>query len=105
MSEDKEHMAAHVRVCKVVFLCLLVLTGITVWVSYLKVSTAAAVAIGLSIASIKGTLVLAYFMHLVSEKKLIYFTLILTLFFFFVALLLPVFTAQDPIQILIPHNY
>jgi caa(3)-type oxidase subunit IV len=40
------------------------------------------VAIALFIACIKGFLVAGYFMHLISEKKMIYGILIATLFFF-----------------------
>jgi len=34
------------------------------------------------VATVKGTLVAAFFMHLLSERKLIYAVLVLTVFFF-----------------------
>jgi hypothetical protein len=37
-------------------------------------------------------------MHLISEKKLIFLVLGFTLFFFIGLLLLPLFTAMDPIE-------
>jgi len=40
--------------------------------------------VALLVATVKGGLVAAFFMHLISEKKLIYGILALTLFFFFV---------------------
>jgi cytochrome c oxidase subunit 4 len=49
------------------------------------------------IATIKGSLVACYFMHLISEKKLIFTVLILTVIFFLGLLLLPVFTKMDAV--------
>jgi cytochrome c oxidase subunit 4 len=72
-----------------VFVALAVLTLVTVGVSYLHLSFGAAVALALFIASIKGSLVAAFFMHLISERKLIYWVLILTVIFFVALLLLP----------------
>ena len=57
-----------------------------------------AVAIALFIALIKGSLVACYFMHLISEKKLIYSVLIVTVLFFFFALLIPVMTESENIH-------
>jgi len=39
--------------------------------------------------------VACYFMHLISEKKLIYAVLALTAFFFVALLALPIFTVSD----------
>jgi cytochrome c oxidase subunit 4 len=72
-----------------VFVALAALTLVTVGVSYLHLSFGAAVALALFIASIKGSLVAAFFMHLISERKLIYWVLILTVVFFVALLLLP----------------
>ena len=47
------------------------------------------------VATIKGTLVACYFMHLISEQKLIYAVLGLTVAFFVVLLALPVLTHSD----------
>lgn len=105
MTHDVEHLEEHVQACIVVFLSLLVLTGLTVWASYLKVPTAAAVTIALCVASVKGTMVVLYFMHLISEKKLIYFALSMTGFFFLVLILLPVLGVHDIIRILIIKGY
>ena len=46
----------------------------------------------LLVATIKGGLVACYFMHLISEKKLIYAVLMLTVAFFVVLLALPTLT-------------
>jgi caa(3)-type oxidase subunit IV len=54
-----------------------------------------AIAVALFIATIKGALVACYFMHLISEKKLIYAVLAITVFKFVVLMILPVFTHQN----------
>ena len=54
-----------------------------------------AVTVALLVATIKGSLVACYFMHLISEKKLIYAVLVLTVVFFVALLALPVVTAQQ----------
>lgn len=89
----------HVRAAMIVFVALLVLTGVTVGVSYLHLPTGQAIALGLAIALVKGGLVCAWFMHLVSERHLIYAVLGLTVVFFIALLLLPVMTAQNPIHL------
>jgi cytochrome c oxidase subunit 4 len=83
----------HVRAYMLVFGALLVLTVVTVAIFYLHLSTPAAIALALIVATIKGSLVACYFMHLISERKLIYFVLLLTVFFFLHLLLLPVLTS------------
>jgi cytochrome c oxidase subunit IV len=85
----------HVRVYITVFVALMVLTVITVAISRLHLSVPIAVAVALFVAIIKGSLVAGYFMHLVSEKKLIYAVLVLTAVFFAALLALPVFTVSD----------
>lgn len=58
------------------------LTLITVAISQLKLPTGEAIALGLTVAVIKGSLVAAFFMHLLTERKLIYGVLLFTVFFF-----------------------
>ena len=74
---------------------LLLMTGVTVAVAWVDLPTKTAIAVALLIASFKGTLVAAYFMHLISERKLIYGVLLLTAAFFVVLLLAPVLTNLD----------
>lgn len=87
----------HVRAYILVFVTLMALTLITVAVSYLHLPVRQAIGVALLIASIKGSLVACYFMHLISEKKLILWVLVLTVAFFIVLLLVPVFTVSDRI--------
>ena len=85
----------HVRVYITVFVALMVLTIVTVAISRLHLSVPVAVTVALLVATVKGTLVACYFMHLISEKKLIYAVLALTAFFFVALLALPIFTVSD----------
>ena len=77
-----------------VFIYLLIGTTLTVWASYMDFnvedSMAGAIFVGLTIAMIKGYLVAANFMHLNSERKLIYWILLLTVFFLALLLFIPV---------------
>jgi cytochrome c oxidase subunit 4 len=85
----------HVKVYITVFVALMVLTIVTVAISRLHLSVPIAVTVALLVAIIKGSLVACYFMHLISEKKLIYAVLALTVAFFAVLLVLPVLTFFD----------
>ncbi len=99
MSADHAHdIDKQVRIYIMVFVALMVLTLVTVGVSYLNLSVPGAIALALVIATVKGSLVACYFMHLISERKLIYAVLALTVLFFFFELLLPVLTDMDPID-------
>jgi cytochrome c oxidase subunit 4 len=85
----------HVKVYISVFVALMVLTIVTVAISRLHLSVPIAVTVALLVAIVKGSLVACYFMHLVSEKKLIYAVLALTVAFFVVLLALPVLTTSN----------
>lgn len=61
---------------------LAILTAITVAISYVHLPTPQAIALALVVATIKGSLVAAFFMHLISERKLIFAVLLFTVFFF-----------------------
>src|SRR6266852_7346193 len=94
-----DHTAAdidkHVRVYITVFVTLMALTIVTVTVSRFHLPVPMAVTVALLIATVKGSLVACYFMHLISEKKVIYAVLGLTAVFFVVLLALPVVTVND----------
>ena len=90
MSEHSaEEVKKHVRIYVAVFAALAVLTVVTVAVSYLKLPTSTAIALALLIATIKGSLVALYFMHLISEQKAIVWLLGLTASFFLVCMYVP----------------
>ncbi len=85
----------HVRVYIIVFVALMALPLITVAVSYLDLSPPMAIAVAVFIATIKGSLVACYFMHLISEKRLIYAVLVITVVKFVALLFLPVLTHSN----------
>jgi cytochrome c oxidase subunit 4 len=85
----------HVRIYITVFVALMVLTIVTVAVSRFHLPIPIAVTVALLVAIIKGSLVACYFMHLISEKKLIYAVLAITAFFFVALMVLPVITVHD----------
>ena len=82
----------HVRVYIIVFVALMVLTIVTVAIARVHLPVPIAVSLALLVATIKGSLVACYFMHLVSEKKLILAVLVLTAAFFVALLALPAIT-------------
>ena len=94
-SDHAADIDRHVRVYITVFVALMVLTIVTVAISRFHLPVHLAVTIALVVATSKGTLVACYFMHLVSEKKLIYAVLALTAAFFVALLALPVLTVHD----------
>ena len=82
-----EEIRKEMRVYLMVFAGLAVLTALTVYACYgLKMPVHTAIMIALAIAATKGFLVAGFFMHLLSERKVIYGVLILTVFFFAVLL-------------------
>jgi cytochrome c oxidase subunit 4 len=85
----------HVKIYVSVFVSLMVLTIITVAISRVHLPLPIAVTAALVVATIKGGLVACYFMHLISEKKLIYAVLVLTVVFFAVLLALPTVTHSN----------
>ncbi len=97
-AHSAEEVRKHVKVYLTVFAALTVLTVVTVGVSYLHIqSVAVTVLIALFIATIKGSLVAGYFMHLVSEKQVIFWVLAVTVVFFAALMLLPVFTEVESV--------
>jgi cytochrome c oxidase subunit IV len=94
-THDAVDIDRHVRVYITVFVALMALTIITVAVARLHLPVPIAIAVALLVATIKGSLVACYFMHLISEKKLIYAVLVLTAFFFAALLALPAVTHSN----------
>ncbi len=82
-SEHTDHIAHHVKRYLLVFVALIIGTVFTVWASYIKFpSREINIAVALVIASCKAFLVAGFFMHLVSERKMIYGIMAFTAFFF-----------------------
>jgi cytochrome c oxidase subunit 4 len=85
----------HVKVYIIVFVVLMALTIITVAIARVHLPVPIAVSVALLVATIKGSLVACYFMHLISEKKLIRAVLVLTAVFFAALLALPILTHSN----------
>ena len=84
-----EEVRAHVKIYMIVFGALAVLTVVTVAVSYLDIGVGPAIVLALLIATVKGSLVALFFMHLKGEVRAILWTLLLTAFFFLVLMSVP----------------
>ena len=91
------HSAPPIRKYILIGVALLVFTGITVAANQVHLAVPLAVTVALIIAIMKGSMVAAVFMHLSDEKKWIYGTLILTVAFFVVLMMLPILTISDTI--------
>ena len=96
-ADDIEGIRKHMRIYVTVFVALAILTILTVLVSYLDHSTTVAIIIALIIAMIKASLVAGYFMHLISERKVIFGILILCALFLLVMLLVPTLASSDQV--------
>ncbi len=91
MSDHAEpHSAPHVSAYLAVFGALLVLTVVTVLVSYWHLPMRLAVLVALAIATVKASLVAAFFMHLKGERPIIYSLLGLTAFFLILLYAIPI---------------
>jgi cytochrome c oxidase subunit 4 len=101
----QDHAVSHaaeidrqVRGYMVVFVALIALTAVTVGVSYLHLEVHNAVMVALAIAIFKASLVALFFMHLISERHVIFLILAFTALFL-VLMLLPILTTLDHVHV------
>jgi len=94
-SESNHSIEHHIQTYIRVFIALGILTVLTVAVSYLDVSFIEAFFIAITIATIKGSLVLGFFMHLISEKQAIIWILVTTFIAFLILMFLPLIWLTD----------
>jgi caa(3)-type oxidase subunit IV len=97
MHSDVEAVKKSVRLYLKIGAALFVFTVITVAVNQIHLVVPLAITVALIIASIKGSMVAAVFMHLNHEKKWIYGSLLLTVVLFIALMFLPIFTVMDGI--------
>jgi len=91
-----EHFSHHVRRYLFVFYALLFGTLVTVGASYIPFGNREInIAVALAIAIGKASLVACYFMHLISERKMIYGIMAFTAFFFMGLMFLTVASFSD----------
>ena len=99
-SHSLEDIRKHRKVYWLIFALLLIGTIVTVLLRSVNFPAFwITVAVALTVATIKATLVACYFMHLISERKAIYSTLVVTGFFFVAMMFLIVYTRTD-----VPQN-
>jgi caa(3)-type oxidase subunit IV len=92
------NVAKHVRKYLLIGLILVTFTAITVWLSYVDFGTQKMnITVAMLVATFKAGLVAAIFMHLSSEKQLIYRILIFTGFFVLGLFFLTYLAWYDPI--------
>lgn len=94
-ASDAESIRKQTRSYIVVFVTLMVMTVLTVAVSYFHMPVGLAILVALIIASFKGSLVAAVFMHLSHERKVIYWVLLVTVIFFIVLMAIPSISQWD----------
>ena len=88
-------IAKQVKLYKIIGAILIVGTIITVMASNVHLGIILGIIVALIIATVKGTLVAGYFMHLFSERRLIYGVLALTAVFIVVMIGLLLFATGD----------
>ena len=79
---DHSDVAKHVRGYLIIGATLIIGTVLTVLASYIDLGHHWNVVLALVIATAKASLVALFFMHLISEKQMIYTVLAFTAFFF-----------------------
>lgn len=95
---DQEHAASHAKAYLLVGAILLILTGVTVFLSYVDFgSQSRNIVVGMIVATFKASLVAAIFMHLKGEKKTIWQFLIMTTIFAIGLFMLTLLANGDPI--------
>jgi len=94
-SDPAANVKKSVRSYITVFVMLMIFTVITVAASRFHLAVPVGITVALIIALMKGSMVAGVFMHLSHEKQWIYGVLLLTVVFFIVLMLVPVFTVMD----------
>jgi cytochrome c oxidase subunit 4 len=97
MHSDPAEVKQTIRKYMMVGAALFAGTVITVLANRVHLVVPLAITVALIIATVKGSLVAAVFMHLSHEKKWIYASLILTVVFFAVLMMLPILSISDHI--------
>ena len=93
-AHTEEEIQKHVKIYMGVFAALAGLTIITVSISYLNLTMTVAIIVALFVALVKAGLVAAFFMHLISERGVIFWIWGFTLIFFIICLMVPTLTEK-----------
>jgi len=87
MSDNHQHHIVSYKTNIIIWIVLLIFTGLTVGAAQLNLQSLT-VFTALLLATIKGTVVALYFMHLKFDNKILGFFVIITMIIFSVTLLL-----------------
>ena len=82
MSDHSDDISKHIRGYLIIGATLILGTILTVLASYVDLGHHWNIVLALVIATVKASLVALYFMHLISEKQMIYTVLSFTVFCF-----------------------
>ena len=82
MSGHGQDIHKEIRGYWLVFASLIVLTAVTVLISRYHLPPGLAIPLALTVATIKASLVVCFFMHFISERQLIYGIYIFVIIFF-----------------------
>lgn len=94
-----EEIRKHLKVYYIIFASLAALTLVTVAVASLDLDIGMAVLVAMVVASIKGTLVACYFMHLITERGMLFWILGICAVFFAALMMLPVLTVTESVGV------
>jgi cytochrome c oxidase subunit 4 len=95
MHADSTEVNRSIRKYVMIGAALLAFTVLTVAANLVHLAVPLAITVALIIAAAKASMVAAVFMHLSHEKQWIYGSLLLTLVFFLVLMLVPILTVSD----------
>jgi cytochrome c oxidase subunit 4 len=95
MSDHPYDISKHIRGYLIIGGTLIVGTVLTVLASYVDLGHSWNIVLALIIATVKASLVALYFMHLISEKQMIYTVLGFTAFFFIALMTITIIAYND----------
>lgn len=95
MSDHSDDVSKHIRGYLIIGGTLIIGTVLTVLASYIDLGHHWNIVLALIIATAKASLVALFFMHLISEKQMIYTVLAFTAFFFVALMFLTIGAYHD----------
>lgn len=95
MSDHTDDISKHIRGYLIIGGTLIIGTVLTVLASFVDLGHHWNIVLALVIATVKASLVALYFMHLISEKQMIYTVLGFTTFFFLGMMFLTIAASND----------
>lgn len=95
--DSPDYIRASIKKYMVVGAILYVLTVVTYLVSFIELAIGPTIVLGMAVATTKASLVALFFMHLIDEKKVIYYTLALTVMMFVLCMVLPSATTHSAV--------